>query len=198
MQQLIKKVGGLMRLGRAKPVWFDTIQTNPPLSFKSHPATKTKTSNSNSSKSFPKPPKLVFPEDKLRARFYRDHPFELDNPLTLGRDQFPSFNLQSAVIGPEWAIQRQLQLMENGMKEGLAYQQACQEFELRKSEIEVAERLARQEQLQVQRENLKPLSQLLDSVFLEEKAEIEYNKTHNNTNHNYSNKKKNMKYFNKK
>lgn len=60
------------------------------------------------------------------------------------------------------------------MKERRAYQKACEEFEQRKSEIEVAERLARQEQLQVQRENLKPLSQLLDSVFLEEKREIEY------------------------
>ena len=62
------------------------------------------------------------------------------------------------------------------MKESVAYQKACEEFELRKSEIEVAERLARQEQLQVQRENLKPLSQLLDSVFLDEKREIEYKK----------------------
>lgn len=151
-----------MRLGRPKPIWFDTVQSNPPLSFKNHPNAK--------------PPKLVYPEDKLRVRFYRDHPFELDSPLSLGKEQSASFDLEAAVISPEWAIQRQLQLMETGMKETAAYQKACEEFELRKAEIEVAERLARQEQLQVQRENLKPLSQLLDSVFLEEKREIEYKK----------------------
>ncbi len=152
-----------MRLGRPKPIWFDTVQSNPPLSFKSNA----------------KPLKLVYPEDRLRTRFYRDHPFELDSPLSLGREQSASFDLEAAVISPEWAIQRQLQLMETGMKEGVAYQKACEEFELRKSEIEVAERLARQEQLQVQRANLKPLSQLLDSVFLDEKREIEYKKSNN-------------------
>ena len=157
-----------MQLGRIKPLWYDTVQTNPPLSFKNHSV--------KSVKGRVKPPKIVYPEDRLRARFYREHPFELDSPLTLGKEQFPSFNLETAVISPEWAIHRQLQLMESGMKECAAYQKACEEFELRKSEIEVSERLARQEQLQVQRENLKPLSQLLDSVFLEEKREIEYKK----------------------
>ena len=162
----MRKASGLMRLGRPKPLWYDTIQSNPPLSFKNHPA--------KSSASRIKPPKLVYPEDRLRTRFYRDHPFELDSPLSLGKDQSPSFDLEAAVISPEWAIQRQLQLMEGGMKERTAYQKSCEEFEQRKAEIEVAERLARQEQLQVQRENLRPLSQLLDSVFLEEKGEMEY------------------------
>jgi hypothetical protein len=174
MHQLVKRVSGLMRLGRTKPLWFDTVQTNPPLSFKNHP---TKSSSPNSRI---KPPKLVYPEDKLRTRFYRDHPFELDSPLSLGKEQSTSFDLESAVISPEWAIQRQLQLMEGGMKESQAYQKACEEFEQRKAEIEVAERLARQEQLQVQKENLKPLSQLLDSVFLEEKREIEYKRNMKN------------------
>lgn len=169
MSQLLKRANGLMRLGRPKPLWYDTIQSNPPLSFKNHPA--------KSAASRIKPPKLVYPEDRLRARFYRDHPFELDSPLSLTAEQSTSFDLEAAVISPEWAIQRQLQLMEGGMKERAAYHKACEEFEQRKAEIEVAERLARQEQLQVQRENLKPLSQLLDSVFLEEKAEMEYKKT---------------------
>lgn len=165
MQKLIKRVNGLMQLGRAKPLWFDTVQTNPPLSFKNHPIQNKKTNGRI------KPPKLVYPEDRLRIRFYRDHPFELDVPLTLNLT--PN---TTSIIDPEWTIHRQLQLIENGMKESSAYLQACQEFEQRKSEREVAERLARQEQLQVQRENLKPLSQLLDSVFMDEKREIEYKK----------------------
>lgn len=173
MSQLIRKVNGLMRLGRAKPVWYDTLQTNPPLSFKNHPAA--------SAKGRIKPPKLVYPEDKLRTKFYREHPFEVDSPLNLQPTGNSSFDLETAIISPEWAIQRQLQLMETGMKEAVAYQKACEEFELRKSEIEVAERLARQEQLQVQRENLKPISQLLDSVFMEEKREIEYKRQINKT-----------------
>lgn len=171
MSQLMRKASGLMRLGRPKPLWFDTIQSNPPLSFKNHPA--------KSASSRIKPPKLVYPEDRLRTRFYREHPFEMDSPLSLGKEQSPSFDLEAAVISPEWAIHRQLQLIEGGMKERAAYQKACEEFEQRKAEIEVAERLARQEQLQVQRENLKPLSQLLDSVFLDEKREMEYKKNNN-------------------
>ena len=169
MQKLIKRVDGLVRLGRAKPLWFDTIQTNPPLSFKNHPIQNKKSNGSSRIK----PPKLVYPEDRLRIRFYRDHPFELDTPLSLNP------NYPTPIIDPEWTIQRQLQLIENGMKENSAYLQACQEFEQRKSEREVAERLARQEQLQVQRETLKPLSQLLDSVFMDEKRELEYKNNNN-------------------
>ena len=78
MSQLIKRVTGLMRLGKPKPIWYDTIQSNPPLSFKNHPKSSAKSHHT-------KPPKLVYPEDKLRARFYRDHPFELDSPLSLGK-----------------------------------------------------------------------------------------------------------------
>jgi small subunit ribosomal protein S23 len=31
----------------------------------------------------PVPPKLVYPEDALRQRFFKDHPFELHRPISL-------------------------------------------------------------------------------------------------------------------
>ncbi|KAI0223780.1 mitochondrial ribosomal small subunit component, partial [Massospora cicadina] len=41
----------------------------------------------------PKPPRITYPEDKLRLRFFKDHPFEMARPVSLiEKDGHPESN----------------------------------------------------------------------------------------------------------
>lgn len=167
-----------MKLGRPKPLWYDTVQANPPLSFTCSSSKPTlqlsKKLKLVTVKPVQKPPKLIYPEDNLRKKFYRDHPFEFDTPITVLEE---SSSLSTSKLDSEWAVQRQLQLMESAsISESQAYTQACSEYFTRKAEAQVTDRLAREEQFNVQKDSLRPLSHFFDTIFLEEKEEIERNK----------------------
>lgn len=181
MSELLRRVSGLMRLGRPRPLWFDTVSANPPLSFVSpvdRQRNREKTEKSGKqtprTASHARPAKIVYPEDKLRRKFYRDHPFELDTPIAInGLSSDAAVEPPSRDNDGEWAIQRQLQLMAQGVTKHDAHQQACAELYARRAETEIAERLAREERLEVQQETLRPMVDVLESVMLQEKTALE-------------------------
>lgn len=131
---MLKRLDGLIKLGLPKPLYYDPVRANPPLSF---------TSSQGSSKG--KPPKITFPEDRLRARFYRDHPLELDVPVQM------TAAVPAVGDDAEWVIQRQLQLLsapvqpqqqQQPLTTEEAYRRACDELQRRRIEEEIGKRLA--------------------------------------------------------
>ena len=145
----LNRLTGLLKLGLPRPLYYDTLRANPPLSF---------TTTSTSARST-KPRKLVFPEDRLRARYYRDHPFELDTPIRASQPD-----------DAEFLIQRQLQLMaQERLSLDEAYERAGDELKRRRVEGEIGRRLAGaaggEQELRA--------SELLDEVLLEEKRMLQ-------------------------
>lgn len=144
---MLKRLEGLLKLGHQKPLYFDTLRNHPPLSFKP--------SNGNAVK------KIEYPEDGLRARYYRRNPLELDRPLS---------REDSGDCDGEWVIERQLQLMEEkpGLSSEAAYEQATGEYKARQMETGIKERL----EGKMEKSN-EEFIRLLDEVFLEEKRSLQ-------------------------
>ncbi|OZJ04374.1 hypothetical protein BZG36_03199 [Bifiguratus adelaidae] len=104
----------------------------------------------------PTPKPIVYPEDHLRRKFYKDHPFELHRPVSLietddavNRTDFSALLLPgmhpSEVTG-ETVIRYQLFLMsQHNMPERKAYVKACNEFYEIRAKQEQEERAAREE-----------------------------------------------------
>ncbi|OMH84957.1 37S ribosomal protein S25, mitochondrial [Zancudomyces culisetae] len=104
-----------------------------------------------------RPPKIVYPEDRLRERFYKDHPFELNQPISLverniaTKQKYESISDYSPFgISGESVIRRQLFLMHGadgseGLTEDQAYTIACSEFYQARAEKELETRIAGQE-----------------------------------------------------
>ena len=171
-RELVKKVSGWMRMGKAKPVWFETVSVNhPPLSFAPAASTQIpyKKLKPRTLQPVHKPEKLVYPEDRMRRRFYREHPLELDEPISLAE----TGKVMNGVDG-EFVVQRQLELIEKDrMSEEDAYQKACKEFYQKRGETEIAERLAADQHITVLGGKYEPMKTVFERILLEEKAEIE-------------------------
>ncbi|KAI9254533.1 mitochondrial ribosomal protein S25 [Phascolomyces articulosus] len=102
----------------------------------------------------PRPAPIVYPEDRLRRQFYKDHPFELarpqtlvENKLGLNRTDFSQLLLPGMLpeeITGETVIKYQLHLMTNEkMPERKAYAKATSEFYELRARQEELERQAR-------------------------------------------------------
>ncbi|RKP34507.1 mitochondrial ribosomal protein S25-domain-containing protein [Dimargaris cristalligena] len=81
-QQALDMVRGKIR--SEIPLWFPVLTKVPPASFFIRPDQKPRSVRHHHLKTKPpKPPRIVFPEDQLRRRFFRDHPHELLRPKTM-------------------------------------------------------------------------------------------------------------------
>ncbi|KAG0301542.1 mitochondrial ribosomal small subunit component [Dissophora globulifera] len=100
-----------------------------------------------------RPKTIVYPEDRLRRRFYEDHPWELRRPRCLiestgdGTRRNWSTLLQKGRsitdLTGEDVIQHQLYLMSTGKSEREAYHIATQEFYLHRAQEETEARVAK-------------------------------------------------------
>ncbi|KAG2182289.1 hypothetical protein INT43_007216 [Umbelopsis isabellina] len=101
----------------------------------------------------PKPRPIVYPEDRLRRQFYKDHPFELQRPKLLvettdgiNRTNFSQLLLDGmhpAQVDGETVIKYQLHLMvSQNMTERQAYAKATSEFYEIRAQEEEEKRLA--------------------------------------------------------
>lgn len=143
---MLKRLEGLLKLGHQKPLYFDTLRNHPPLSFTDGGRVK----------------KIEYPEDGLRAKYYRRNPLELDRPL--------SPENKGDDCDGEWVVGRQLQLMEEkpGLSSEAAYEQATGEYKARQMETDIKERLGGK----MGKSNDEFIC-LLDEVFLEEKRSLQ-------------------------
>ncbi|KAF7721736.1 mitochondrial ribosomal small subunit component [Apophysomyces ossiformis] len=108
----------------------------------------------------PRPRAIVYPEDRLRKQFYKDHPFELAKPKILVEDdsglnrtdfsQLLLPGMDPNEIDGETVIKYQLHLMTNEkMSERKAYAKATSEFYEIRAQQEERERQAQQKMDQV-------------------------------------------------
>ncbi|KAI7878624.1 hypothetical protein K492DRAFT_164757 [Lichtheimia hyalospora FSU 10163] len=128
----------------------------------------------------PRPAPIVYPEDRLRRQFYKDHPFELarpqvlvENRLGLNRTDYSQLMLPDMLpeeVSGETVIKYQLHLMtEKGMTERQAYAKATSEFYEIRAQQEEAERQARSQlDAAIEQIEQKPWTKL--ALELEEKA----------------------------
>ncbi|KAF9970983.1 mitochondrial ribosomal small subunit component [Actinomortierella ambigua] len=102
-----------------------------------------------------RPKQIVYPEDRLRRRFYEDHPWELRRPRCLvettgnGTQRDWSSLLQpdralSDLTGED-VIQYQMYLMSKGQTEREAYSTATSEFYKLRAQEETEARVAREQ-----------------------------------------------------
>jgi hypothetical protein len=75
---IVRRALGQMQMGKARPLWLDTIQHFPPVTF-SKPDYVKQTKRGG----VPKPPRIEYKEDAFRQRFFNDHPLETFRPTTL-------------------------------------------------------------------------------------------------------------------
>lgn len=71
---------------QAEPAWFRVVAAYPPstsLVRTLPPQLETKNKKRKSHKELFKPHNIIYPEDELRKRFYKDHPWELARPRIL-------------------------------------------------------------------------------------------------------------------
>ncbi|POS84824.1 hypothetical protein EPUL_004302 [Erysiphe pulchra] len=145
------------------PPWYEVIGRFPPGEFMTRnlpiqlqEQTKTHSRKRKPSKIF-RPQKIEYEEDKLRHRFYSDHPWELARPRivleTYGKDwqnyDWSRIEQTDKPLDGESVVQRQIWLLENvpEMTTVEAYDIARKEFyALRRSE-EVERRIAKEEAL---------------------------------------------------
>ncbi|KAK3986636.1 mitochondrial ribosomal protein S25-domain-containing protein [Cladorrhinum sp. PSN332] len=143
----------------ALPNRFKAIESIPPAEILTRPYpiqhTKASKPSSKNPKKLFRPTKIAFPEDQLRADFFRDHPWELARPkmvLELDgkdaryRDWSTGLRQPGMKLSGESVVQRQLWLMQVGkMSRRAAYDKARKEFyDLRQSE-EIENRIAIEE-----------------------------------------------------
>ena len=69
---VVRRALGSIKMGKTKPIWLDTVaRLYPPITF-SPPDYVKRTPAGR----VPKPPRIVFPEDVFRRKFFADHPLE--------------------------------------------------------------------------------------------------------------------------
>ncbi|KAI7901487.1 mitochondrial ribosomal protein S25 [Cokeromyces recurvatus] len=177
--QLAKHVSNLMKgkLITKTPVWLPVVQAFPPgpsivrsqnsevnvsgqtemeqtMFAKPQPTQSLRHSQKHLRTRPPRPRAIVYPEDKLRKQFYKDHPFELARPkvlvepeLGINRTDFSKLMLDGmhpSQIDGEAVIKYQLYLMvHEKMPERKAYAKATSEFYEIRAKQEEEEREAR-------------------------------------------------------
>ncbi|CAG8536407.1 11515_t:CDS:2 [Diversispora eburnea] len=152
---------------KTPPTWYPVMKLYPPgpsilrspLQFVDPLLTDNNKRKDDTSKNLktkiPRPPKIEFPEDRLRKRFYKDHPYELLKPQTLLENKFSNRENWESLLGNkhpsqvtgESVIKYQLHLISKGMSEREAYAKACNEFYEIRARQEVAERVAEEQAL---------------------------------------------------
>lgn len=177
---LVRRAIGFMKMGRCKPVWFETVaQKYPPLTFK---APKSARANGSRPKNSPepiwRPPKLNYPEDKYVRKIYDAAPVELFRATNLCETSEDPRNAEQMII------KHQLELMETGRKPDEAFQMASDWFWEGRKQLEISEKIAReqsiycQEQIdncswkKVQMRRTQPVGDAIRQHLLEEKAAL--------------------------
>ncbi|KAG1064316.1 hypothetical protein G6F42_027029 [Rhizopus arrhizus] len=128
----------------------------------------------------PRPRAIVYPEDKLRRQFFKDHPFELSRPkvlvendLGINRTDFSKLMLDGmhpSQIDGEAVIKYQLYLMTHEkMPERKAYAKATSEFYEIRAQQEEDERAARAKMNNVL-QTLQSKKWTQKALYLEERA----------------------------
>ncbi|GAA5795675.1 mitochondrial ribosomal protein S25 [Helicostylum pulchrum] len=128
----------------------------------------------------PRPRAIVYPEDKLRRQFFKDHPFELarpkvlvENDLGINRIDYSKLMLEGmhpSQIDGEAVIKYQLHLMiHENMPEKKAYAKATSEFYDIRAQQEEDERAAREKMNNVLN-TLQSKKWTQKALYLEERA----------------------------
>jgi len=141
-----------------EPPWFQVMRDIPPSEILTRPIAVQKWSNNRKLRkpsNIYKPPKITHPEDRLRATFYRDHPWELARPRIIlesdGKDAqrcdwARGLRQPGLPLTGESVVQRQLWLMQNAdLQRDQAYDVARKEFYALRQEEEIEKRVAREE-----------------------------------------------------
>ncbi|KAJ2482406.1 mitochondrial ribosomal small subunit component [Coemansia sp. RSA 2131] len=99
-----------------------------------------------------RPPRIVFPEDKLRKEFYKNHPFEASRPRTMietGRHSTQKWDTLSdgtSQVTGESVIRYQHYLMQTkGLSKQDAYTQATDEFYAIRAQEDMEAKVAQEE-----------------------------------------------------
>ncbi|ORY98512.1 mitochondrial ribosomal protein S25 [Syncephalastrum racemosum] len=154
------------------PVWLQAVKNTPPgpsiirareidpsLQQNNAVEQKTRYKQKHLRTKAPRPLRIVYPEDKLRRQFFKDHPFELARPKVLventnatNRTDYSTLllpGMHPSEVDGETVIRYQLHLMTNeNMTEREAYSKATSEFyEIRaQEEIEAREQRKKMEE----------------------------------------------------
>lgn len=79
MNPLILRATRDMKMGKKRPVWLDTVMNLfPPLQFA--PPAYIQATKKNK---LPRPPKIVYPEDAFRKKFFKENDSELWKPTVM-------------------------------------------------------------------------------------------------------------------
>ncbi|KAJ2159778.1 mitochondrial ribosomal small subunit component [Coemansia sp. RSA 552] len=99
-----------------------------------------------------RPPKIVFPEDRLRREFYKNHPFETYRPRILmemtGKNErkWSQLSDEAGEVTGEDVVRFQYYLMRTeGLSKQGAYERATQEFYKIRAREEMEAKIAQQE-----------------------------------------------------
>lgn len=180
MSGTVQRALGFMKMGRPKPVWFDTVsQKYPPLTFKAPTSVRLGAGPrpKNSPQPIWRPPKLEFPEDKYVSKIYDGHPLERLRPTTLCETSGDPADTRKI-------INHQLELMEAGKDASEAFKIASEKFWEERKQAEIKEKVAKerghfmteQEEAckggRVASRRHEPIGDTIRSLLLEEKAAL--------------------------
>lgn len=177
---VVRRALGSIKMGKAKPIWLDTVaRLYPPITF-SPPEYVKRTPAGR----VPKPPRIVFPEDVFRRKFFADHPLEalrsstMDERVKLDNSQagraihpdsysFPSHCRFALTVRTLSRIfHRQSELVDTGIPAEDAYQMALSEYRKRRAKMELEERVAQEQLLQ---SATIPVSSVIEDFLREER-----------------------------
>ncbi|KAF7516575.1 hypothetical protein G7054_g14113 [Neopestalotiopsis clavispora] len=144
-----------------QPVWYKVVENNPPSEILTRPLPPQhkqydpKTSKIRKASRLFQPQQLVYEEDALRRRFYKDHPWELARPRMIiemdGKDAqridwSTGLRQPGIPLSGESVVQRQLWRMHSfGMTTDEAYDVTRKEFYRLRHEEDVERRVAIEE-----------------------------------------------------
>ncbi|KAF8862288.1 mitochondrial ribosomal protein [Acephala macrosclerotiorum] len=144
------------------PPWYKTIGAIPPGEIMTrtqpiqHRETNRRSRIRKPSKMF-KPQLIEYEEDRLRSKFYADHPWELARPRIVlendgkdgQKDDWSKIRQPGRALNGESVVQRQLWLLNNvlDMTKNQAYDIARKEFYALRHEEEVERRVQKEEAL---------------------------------------------------
>ncbi|RKP06953.1 mitochondrial ribosomal protein S25-domain-containing protein [Thamnocephalis sphaerospora] len=153
--KVARAVSQLLQAGILKtpPVWLRPMQRHPPgpSLVRAPSAFDTRGTLKVKRRKAVRPPAIVYPEDALRRRFYKDHPNELSRPRMLmerdghNRRDWTRLCLDGEVPTGEHVVQYQLYLMSTGLSEQEAYVKATAEFYVVRAREDTERRIAEQE-----------------------------------------------------
>jgi len=140
---IVRRAVGFMKMGRPKPVWFETVASKyPPLTFAAPKAVKASRAGpnpKNGPEAIWRPPKLHFPEDKYMKKLHKSHPMERLRPTTLNEVEQDPKDVNAI-------IRSQLELMETGLSPEAAFTQASERFWAARKAEEIKDRIAREQE----------------------------------------------------